>query len=129
MVIVISTIVSSVAALTLLIQQKVVTLGIPKYKQMKEHKGKEWKHEEAIIPLEVGNGVTAKVESEVKWCPETNEIFRKKRNVGVFEEDWQEITRYSNLYKTLLQNFKNKYVKNRGNKNNEVAKTDWNTLS
>lgn len=117
-----------ISLLYILIRQKVVTLGIPKYKQMKNHQGKEWKHEEAIIPLRIGDGIKAQVESEVKWCPETNEIFRKKQNTGTFEEDWEELTRYSDLYKRLLQNFKNKYVRGRGNPGGD-NKTDWTTLS
>lgn len=118
-----------VAASILLVKQKVVTLGIPKYKQMKKHKGKEWKCEEAVIPLKIGDGVKAQVESEVKWCPETGEIFRRKQNVSMFEEEWEEITKYSDLHKRLLQNFKNKYVRGRGNSGTGASKTEWTTLS
>lgn len=118
-----------VAASILLVKQKVVTLGIPKYKQMKKHKRKEWKCEEAVIPLKIGDGVKAQVESEVKWCPETGEIFRRKQNVSMFEEEWEEITKYSDLHKRLLQNFKNKYVRGRGNSGTGASKTEWTTLS
>lgn len=117
-----------VATLILSVRRKVVTLGIPRYKQMKEHKGREWKHEEAIIPLKIGEGVNAQVESEVKWCPETDEIYRKKEDVGIFEKEWKEITRHSDLYKRLLQNFKNKYIRNRGNRGG-LNKTEWTILS
>jgi len=118
----------AVFSLVFFVQQKMITLGIPKYKQMKDHKKKEWKQEEAIIPIKIGDGVNAQMESEVRWCPQTNEIFRKKQNAGIFEKEWEEITRYSSLHKRLLRNFKNKYVRGRGNPGTG-EKTDWTTLS
>ena len=111
------------------VRYQMVTLGIPKYKQMKEHEGREWRYEEVILPVKIGEGVEAQVKSEVKWCPETGEIFRKKQDTGMFEKEWEEITRYSNLHKRLLRNFENKYIKNRGNQTRSPGGTNWTTIS
>lgn len=87
---------------------------------------KEWKVERSIIPIE-SSGVTFEVETDVRWCPETEEIqYRKSEEVGFFESEWKEVGEYSNLYKKLRENFRQKYEQPNRPKRN---RTNWTTAS
>lgn len=73
---------------------------------------KQWIAETSAVPIKTG-GTCFEVETEVKWCPETDEIFyRKPRNTSLLEEEWAEVTEHSDLYKRLLANFRRKHTQN-----------------
>ena len=73
---------------------------------------KKWITETSAVPIKTG-GTCFEVETEVKWCPETNEIFyRKPQSTSFFEEEWAQITEHSDLYKRLLANFRRKHIQN-----------------
>jgi len=89
-------------------KKAMITLGIDSIKQRKEHSSKEWKEEKAVVPLN-----NFRVETDVKWCPSTDEIFyRNPKEGGMFSKDWIEVNEYSDLYQKLLSNFQRKYQKN-----------------
>jgi len=105
-----------------------VTFGIGGLQQRRDHDSKEWIIEESIVPIKSGS-VQFEVETDVKWCPSTGEIFyRKPKDTGFFEKEWEEVTEYTDLYKKLLANFQRKYQspQRRGNPNN---RTKWTTAS
>lgn len=103
-----------------------LTFGIGGLKQVRDHSSKEWKTERAVVPIE-SDGVTFEIETDVKWCPSTDEIYhRNPEDVGMFDKDWIEISEYSDLYEKLLSNFRKKYQQpNRRNTN----RTQWTTAS
>lgn len=83
---------------------------------------KQWVIEKSAVPIKTG-GAYFEVETEVKWCPETNEIlYRKPQNTGFFEEDWAQVTEHSDLYKKLLGNFKRKHSHGQ---TNTKRRTSW----
>lgn len=100
----------------------IFTFGISSLKQKRDHDEKEWKTERASIPIS-----NFKVETDVKWCPETDEIFyRKPKQTGMFEPDWKEISQYSDLYEKLLVNFRRKYQRT---SNTQTNRTKWTRAS
>lgn len=103
-----------------------ITFGIPSLRQKKEHEEKEWVIERSKIPIKSGN-VRFEVETDVKWCPQTDEIFyRKPQETGFFEEDWAEVTEYSDLYKRLLANFRRKHVQQ---PNRRTSRSKWTVMN
>ena len=101
-----------------------LTFGIEGLKQSRDHGSKEWKTERAVVPIK-SKGVSFEVETDVKWCPETDEIFyRTPEDTGFFDKEWKEVSEYSDLYKKLLRNFRQKYQQpNKQNPN----RTKWTT--
>lgn len=86
-----------------------LTFGIEGLKQSRDHGSKEWKIERAVVPIK-SKGVSFEVETDVKWCPETDEIFyRTPEDTGFFDKEWKEISEYSDLYEKILSNFIKKY--------------------
>lgn len=86
-----------------------LTFGIEGLKQSRDHGSKEWKIERAVVPIK-SKGVSFEVETDVKWCPETDEIFyRTPEDTGFFDKEWKEISEYSDLYEKILNNFIKKY--------------------
>lgn len=86
-----------------------LTFGIDSLKQRRDHGSKEWKTERSIIPLST-SGTTFEIETEVKWCPETDEIYyRNPKDSGIFDKEWVEVSEYTGLYKRLRRNFYKKY--------------------
>lgn len=105
-----------------------ITFGIGGLQQRRDHGSKDWKVEQAIVPIKSGS-VQFEIETEVKWCPKTGEIFyRKSKETGFFEKEWEEVTEYTELYKKLLKNFRRKYrpPQRRDRRNN---RTKWTTAS
>jgi hypothetical protein len=103
-----------------------LTFGIEGLKQTRDHSSKEWKTERAVVPIK-SKGVSFEVETDVKWCPKTDEIFyRTPEDTGFFDKEWKEVSEYSDLYEKLLRNFQQKYQQpNRQNPN----RTKWTTAS
>jgi hypothetical protein len=102
------------------------TFGIEGLKQTRDHSSKEWKTERAVVPIK-SKGVSFNVETDVKWCPKTDEIFyRTPKNTNMFQKDWKEVSQYSDLYDRLLQNFKQKYRQTNQTKN---QRTQWTKAS
>jgi len=86
-----------------------LTFGIDSLKQGRDHDSKEWKVERSIIPISTG-GTQFEIQTDVKWCPETDEIYyRNPKASGMFDKEWKEVTEYTELYKRLLRNFHRKY--------------------
>ena len=103
-----------------------LTFGISGLQQDREHSRKEWKTEKAVVPIESG-GVKFKIKTDVKWCPDTDEIFyRTPEETSMFEKEWKEISEYSDLYDRLYQNFRQKYLINENRKSN---RTNWTQAS
>lgn len=103
-----------------------LTFGISGLQQDREHGQKEWKTERAIVPIESG-GVRFEIETDVKWCPDTDEIFyRTPEDTSMFKKEWKEISEYSDLYDRFRQNFRQKYVINENRKSN---RTNWTQAS
>lgn len=83
---------------------------------------KEWKFERAVIPISTRNS-SFNVETDVKWCPDTDEIHYRNPKRTASNKDWVRVTEHTDLYKRLLSNFKNKYVlKEHSNNKN---RTEW----
>lgn len=84
-----------------------LTFGIEGLQQSRDHSLKEWKKERAIVPIS-----NFEIETDVKWCPKTDEIFyRTPEKTNMFQKEWIEVNQYSDLYKKLLNNFKRKYTR------------------
>jgi len=84
---------------------------------------KEWVTETSAVPIKTG-GTCFEVETEVKWCPRTDEIFyQKPQETGIFEDEWAQVTEHSDLYKRLLNNFRRKY--NDKSRNQTKTRTAW----
>lgn len=99
-----------------------LTFGIGGLKQVRDHNSKEWKSERAIVPIS-----NFEIETDVKWCPDTDEIYyRTPEETSMFEKEWKEVSEYSDLYQKLLSNFKRKYERPAINENN---RTQWTQAS
>ncbi len=99
-----------------------LTFGIGGLKQARDHSSKEWKTERAIVPIS-----NFKVETDVKWCPNTDEIYyRTPEETSMFEKEWKEVSEYSDLYAKLLSNFNRKYKQSGIEQNN---RTNWTQAS
>ena len=93
-----------------------LTFGIDSLKQRRDHDSKEWKTERSIIPISTG-GTTFEIETDVKWCPKTDEIYyRNPKASGMFDKEWTEVGEYTDLYKRLRRNFHEKYKQPRRQK-------------
>lgn len=101
------------------------TFGIGGLEQEKDHSEKEWKTERSRVPISTGKA-KFEIETDVKWCPETDEIYyRTPENTSFFEKEWKEISEYSDLYERLLENFKRKYQ----SRKQPVNRTQWTRAS
>lgn len=86
-----------------------LTFGIGGLKQRRDHSQKEWETERARVPIK-RSGVQFEVETDVKWCPDTDEIFyRTPEDTSMFSKEWKEVSEYSDLYEKLLSNFRQRY--------------------
>ena len=84
---------------------------------------KQWVTEKSAVPIKTG-GTYFEVETEVKWCPRTDEIFyRKPQKTSFFEDEWAEVTEHSDLYKRFLNNFRRKH--NNKNRSQTKTRTAW----
>lgn len=103
-----------------------LTFGIEGLKQNRDHSSKEWKTERTVVPIK-SKGVRFEIETDVKWCPSTNEIFyRTPGDTGFFDKEWEEVSEYSDLYEKLLSNFKKKYERPA---RPPQQRTNWTTAS
>jgi len=103
-----------------------LTFGISGLQQKKNHGQKEWKTEKAIVPIK-SEGVRFEIKTDVKWCPDTGEIFyRTPEDTSMFQKEWKEISEYSDLYDRLYQNFRQKYITNQNRNSN---RTNWTQAS
>jgi hypothetical protein len=84
---------------------------------------KNWVIETSAVPIKTG-GTRFEVETKVRWCPRTDEIFyQKPQKTGLFEDEWAEVTKHSDLYKRLLRSFRRKH---KSQKINQTKKrTTW----
>jgi hypothetical protein len=100
----------SVGLVYLGMKKVMITLGFSALRQRKDHKQKKWKTEKAIVPIQTDKGANFQIETDVKWCPTTDEIFyRNPKEGGMFSKDWIKVSEYSDLYKRLRSNFRQKY--------------------
>jgi hypothetical protein len=89
-------------------KRNMITFGIDAISQRKDHESKQWKVERSRVPV---RDSAFEVETEVKWCPATDEIFYKNpKSGGMLSKDWIEIDEYTDLYKKLRSNFRKKYL-------------------